>query len=226
MPEFPWPVSSGYEDYCGLCFALDKENARAYLFRGNLNVAYFDLRSKQWGRLKTTCSGTWPYPRDVRNYAAQVVDDKLYVFGGRTKQSPVGTDLFMALNVKTLKVGAVNAWVRTGPKAFIQWERLSGNNSGDDPSYSRPCLREWAASWVSKDKQKIFFFAGNADRMGAGMFKKKHGGDHSFDYDDLWSWHVAKKVWRRERVVGNCPSKRTEMSYVYVRPLFLSPRPY
>ncbi|KIY65428.1 hypothetical protein CYLTODRAFT_400420 [Cylindrobasidium torrendii FP15055 ss-10] len=198
MPQYPWPKSGGYEDYCGLCFALDKENARAYLFRGSLNVAYFDLRSKQWARLKTTCSGTWPYPHDVRNYSAQVVDERLYIFGGRTTQTPVGTDLFMALNLKTLK-----------------WECLSGNNSGDDPSYSRPGLREWAASWVSKDKQKIFFFAGNADRMGAGMFKKKHGGDHSFDYDDLWSWNVSEKVWRRERVVGNRPSRRTEMSYVY-----------
>lgn len=50
------------------------------------------------------------------------------------------------------------------------------------------------------------------------------GTKQACSYDDHWSWDIDERKWRRERLSGNKPCARGEMSCTYVRvPIGTSP---
>jgi hypothetical protein len=182
---------------------------KAYLFTGRRQVEFFDLATRKWGRIMTTYKGDdgrvkpgrWPYPGDrLVDYAMQCVDGRLYVFGGTHADSIIGCNLLLELNLQTK-----------------EWRRLSGSIT-PEADYSCPGPRRHPISWVGKDKTKIFFMYGDADRQGAMVSGEKHGSMHAYAYDDLWSWDIKKGKWNREKLNGNLPCQRSEMSCTYVRP--------
>lgn len=187
----------------------------ALLFTGRPAVDVFDLKTETWGSFVTTFApttadiaagvvGDWPYPgQTCCDTTMQILNDKLYVFGGSHGTTSMGCNLFMELDLLTRK-----------------WRRLSGTvrviQHGD---YSCPGPRKSAASWVSLDRTRIFLLFGSFDREAAHFHNEPHGGDEAFGYHDFWSWSVRDEVWRRERMSGNPPCSRTEMAYVYVSPI-------
>ncbi len=150
--------------------ALNRKDHKAYLFIASQDMRYFDVEKGNWGLLRTTYKGKWPYDMETKNGVMHCIDGKLYVFGGINPTSPIGTDLFMVLDIET-KV----------------WRLLSGSEI-PKPSFSSPGPREHACSWVGKGGKKIYIMYGDADRMAAEMQGTPHGCMTTYDYDDLWCW--------------------------------------
>ncbi|KAI0823483.1 hypothetical protein BC628DRAFT_1324930 [Trametes gibbosa] len=180
-------------------------DGRAYLFRGSSVVDYLDIERERWGSIQTrfvNAKGerlTWPYTRGVTDYVVHIVDGKLYVFGGKY-QRPVGCNYFAVLDIATKT-----------------WRHLSGihDSAPLKPNYDEPGVRKNLASWVDESAKKIYIMYGMADRQGAAMFESDLGSSEGFVYDDYWSWDIAKGKWQRERVIGNFPCPRAEMSCCY-----------
>jgi len=207
LPPYPIPLSV-VDNLVGYSMAVHSDD-KAYLFTGRRQVEFFDLATRKWGRIMTTYKGDdgrvkpgrWPYPGDrLVDYAMQCVDGRLYVFGGTHADSIIGCNLLLELNLQTK-----------------EWRRLSGSIT-PEADYSCPGPRRHPISWVGKDKTKIFFMYGDADRQGAMVSGEKHGSMHAYAYDDLWSWDIKKGKWNREKLNGNLPCQRSEMSCTYVRP--------
>ncbi|KAJ6543642.1 hypothetical protein B0H10DRAFT_2244374 [Mycena sp. CBHHK59/15] len=174
-------------------------DGRAFVFTGCPMVAVFDTKRKKWSVMRTTIEGgEWPYASmRLLEYSMQCVRDRLYVFGGTHEHSVIGCDLLMELHIPSAK-----------------WRRLSGA-AVPVPSDFGPGPRTQSHSWVAKDKTKIFFMYGEADRQGAMLNKQPHAAFYSYGYDDLWSWDIMGEKWTRERLRGNIPSPRAEMSCTY-----------
>ncbi|KAF9016321.1 hypothetical protein BDZ89DRAFT_1141571 [Hymenopellis radicata] len=198
QPLPSYPFASLTMNYTGFPMALNRKDNKAYLFVGTQDMRYFDVQKEQWGLLRTTYQGKWPYDLDTKNSVLHCIDGKLYVFGGVNASSPIGTDLLMVLDIKAK-----------------EWRLLSGTAIPDKPSYFSPGPREHACSWVGKGGKKIYIMYGDADRMAAKMAGTPHGSMTTYDYDDLWCWDIEKETWTKQRIIGNQPSKRTEMACVY-----------
>lgn len=200
LPSYPY-TNQLIREYTGYRMAVNVKDNRAYLFVGDLELHYFDLTTNEWGRMQTTFSGNgrWPYCIGAKGYVMHAIDGKLYVFGGTHAASPVGTDLLMVLDLERK-----------------EWKLLSGTRTADSASLLKPGPRENACSWVGKDGKKIYVMYGDADRLGAKYQEMPHGAMTTYDYDDLWCWDIEKSTWTKQRIVGNQPSKRTEMACVYV----------
>ncbi|KAJ7200490.1 hypothetical protein B0H12DRAFT_1164427 [Mycena haematopus] len=208
LPDYPIPVqTSGMFLGWNMLVYRDK----AILFTGRPTVDTFDLRSETWGSFQTTYSSTpgdieagvvdnWPYPGKICTDATmQILNDKLYVFGGHHRTTNMGSNLFMELDLVTRK-----------------WRRLSGTVRvalhGD---YSCPGPRKSASSWVSEDRTRIYLVFGSFDREAAKSHGELHGADEAYGYPDFWSWSVEKETWRQERMSGNPPCARTEVACAY-----------
>jgi hypothetical protein len=185
---------------------------KAYLFTGRPKVDYFDLVTEKWGYIMTTYTPTghdesagildnWPYPGSILSDSTQqITRGKLLVFGGAHKNTSIGCNLFMELNLETKT-----------------WRRLSGYVMAPiNNDYSCPGPRKSAASWVSKDKDRFYLLFGQCDREGAKLTNELHGGSSAYPFEDMWSWDLKSEKWRRERLAGNPPCPRTEMACTYV----------
>ncbi|KAI9062026.1 galactose oxidase [Trametes sanguinea] len=178
---------------------------KAYLFRGFSTVDFFDLESERWGSMQTRfvdASGKtekWPYSKGLTDYVMHAIDGKIYIFGGRYKRY-IGSNLFAVLDVAT----------RT-------WRHLSGtpDSAPMRPTYDEPGVRKNLASWVDEKGEKLYIMYGMADRQAAQMFNQECASSEGFAYDDCWSWDIKEERWQRERVSGNYPCPRAEMSVCY-----------
>lgn len=180
---------------------------RAYLFNGRPQLDYFDLVEEKWGSVKTTWTSEgdfpfWPYQQLV-DFSMDIVDDKIYVFGGSHTKCELGCNLFTVLDLKTLK-----------------WRRLSGYTGSRQhplrPEWSCPGPRRHPASWVDSSKTKLYLLFGEADRMSARINNEAYGAQSGYGYGDIWYWDIAEERWVRDRHHGNPPCPRSEMSYTYV----------
>lgn len=196
-------------------------NDKAYLFTGQPDIDVFDLKTQKWGLVTSTFEPTaadivagvdpvrkWSYPVWTSQGATQqVVGDRLYVFGGTHGLTIMGCNLFMVLDLKTLR-----------------WRRLTGTlNVRRAADYACPGPRNASSSWVSGDKKRIYLIFGECDRSAASMHKEPHGSFYGYAYEDFWSWDVEKEEWRLERLVGNVPCPRSEAACTYVSLLFVPP---
>ncbi|KAJ3000910.1 hypothetical protein NUW54_g6713 [Trametes sanguinea] len=68
-----------------------------------------------------------------------------------------------------------------------------------------------------REGRKLYIMYGMADRQAAQMFNQEFASSEGFAYDDCWSWDIKEERWQRERVSGNYPCPRAEMSVCYVR---------
>ncbi|KAI0330748.1 hypothetical protein GY45DRAFT_1353779 [Cubamyces sp. BRFM 1775] len=160
---------------------------KAYLFRDFEIVDYFDLERERWGSHQK-----WPYTKSLTDYSVHAVNGKMYVFGGKYKR-PIGCNFFVVLDIAT----------RT-------WRHLSGtqDNAPLKPQYDEPGARSNHASWVDGKGEKIYLMYGMADQT---EFASSEG----FVYDDGWSWDIKAERWQPERISGNNPCPRAEMSTCY-----------
>ncbi|KAJ7020192.1 hypothetical protein C8F04DRAFT_309083 [Mycena alexandri] len=201
LPDFPLPKEI-MRDLVGYKLAPTPDG-RAFLFTGMPAIPVFDMKRRKWDFMPTTFTPDehapdWPYPQlRLINYAAHVVGERLYVFGGNHRDSIVGTDLLMELHIPPRR-----------------WRRLSGSEV-PHPSSSGPGPRMQCHSWVGKDMQRLFFMFGQADRQAAMIHKQAHGAFYSYGYGDLWSWDIKGEKWFRERLHGNVPSPRAEVACTY-----------
>ena len=194
-------------------------SGKAYLFRGLAAVDYFDLEHERWGRVSTHFLNArggraeWPYKETLADYGVCVVAARgtLYVFGGQYTRA-IGCNLFAALDI-----------------ARRTWTLLSGTPDSVPllPQYDVPGPRKQHAMWADGAGERVYVMYGMADRQAADLYQEEFGSAEGFVYDDCWSWDVAKKQWRRERVAGNMPCPRAEMSTCYVSRLVpCSPVPF
>ncbi|KAF7362909.1 hypothetical protein MVEN_00641500 [Mycena venus] len=204
LPDFPAPEATtgkliGFE-------MIPHSDGRLFVFTGwDSAIVFFDPKQCRWEVMRTTFiqdakMPKWPYRGlGIIEYTAQCVGDRLYIFGGLHKGSVIGTDLLMELHIPSRK-----------------WRRLSGS-AVPKPCASSPGPRERCHSWVSKDKERIFFMFGQSDRPTAELIQQTHDAPpfYSHAYADLWSWDINAEQWRRERLRGNIPSSRAEMACTY-----------
>lgn len=208
LPNYPIPMSkTGL--FVGWNMVVHEEQKRAYLFTGRPRLDYFNLVTETWGSITTTYKSTaadisagvqdnWPYRgQDTCHATTQLINGKMYVFGGSHGGTKVGCNLFMELDLATK-----------------EWRRLSGYvmppAKGD---YSCPGPRVSPSSWVGKGR--FWLLMGQCDREGARLTGELHGAHIGFPYSDMWSWDIEGEKWRRERVAGNPPSSRAEMACTY-----------
>ncbi|KAJ7122642.1 hypothetical protein C8R43DRAFT_1148233 [Mycena crocata] len=208
LPDYPVPPQIS-DMFLGRNMLV--HNDTAILFTSRPDVDVFDLKTETWGTFRTTYVPTsedlaagvvngWPYPRKtLSDSTMQIVDNKLYVFGGSHGTTIMGCSLFMELDLKTCK-----------------WRRLSGTvRVTEHADYSCPGPRKSAASWVSPDKKRFFLLFGVFDRDEAGRNNELHGEDVNWGCPDFWSWNIKDEVWRLERLSGNPPCARAETAYAY-----------
>jgi hypothetical protein len=202
LPPYPIPFRT-MPLFCGLSMSVHAD--KAYLFAGRPQVDFFDLKTRQWGFIRTEFKrddgragpGPWPYPENnLSEYAMQMIDGRMYVFGGSHPQASLGTNLFVVLDLATRK-----------------WTRLSGTVL-PTPDYSCPGPRKWPASWVVGNR--IYILYGVADRQRAQIENQPHAASDAFGYSDFWSWSLMEQKWRREIISGNPPCPRAEMACTYV----------
>lgn len=129
---------------------------KAWLVTGSNLVDYFDLETHEWGSIITTFQRTpqdravglraWPWTGLYSEYSIQARQGKLYVFGGTDRQTRIGNNLFMELELDT-KI----------------WRRLTGYPT-PTPDYSMPGPRRYAQTWIMKDDSKLYLAFGDANR--------------------------------------------------------------
>ncbi|KAF9462280.1 hypothetical protein BDZ94DRAFT_1283075 [Collybia nuda] len=198
-----YPVS---ERHTGIwmCWNMVVHNKRAYLFTGDLRLDFFDLESETWGSVKMTYTRTLADKEadllsqiysgaSLFRTTQQVVRDKLYVFGGSHDLTRIGCNLFMELDLRTMK-----------------WRRLSGTLTPTKADYSCPGPRRMPSSWVDKKQERIYLIGGEADRSAPLNNELRHHARHGYAYEDFWSWDIKAEEWRMERLTGNPPCPRSE----------------
>ena len=171
---------------------------RVYVYAGLKDICVFDIESQRWRLIKT--GGTYKYPDEtITDFRGITASGKMYVFGGQYDASPAGCNLLHAFNLETM-----------------EWEYLSGDVVADKASYDVPGPRRYVTMWPARDEETIFIMFGDACRDYAGMQGHKFGSYTAHEYSDFWSYHIAKKTWRRELLTGNHPCPRSEMMATYV----------
>ncbi|KAI0317374.1 hypothetical protein OF83DRAFT_1163971 [Amylostereum chailletii] len=206
LPGYPVPVRKSAVRMAGWQMHVDDATSKAYLFIGRRDLDVFDLEANTWSQVTTKMApgqGAWPVSDSISDYGILVLKSRLYVFGGSHNACYLGSNLFVVLDLKTL-----------------QWRRLSGR-AGPDlvVNTMEPGPRTHPAMWVDGTQERIWVMFGDADRQAAGGHGQEHGEEDSYPYADFWSWDIEGETWRRERIAGNPPCPRTEMSYVYNRTL-------
>lgn len=199
LPQYPHPEIDVPEITGWL---MGTYNDKAYLFNGSKCLDYFDLLTETWGQIQTRCEGAWKWETcNLRDYVMQIVDGKMYIFGGTHQDSALGCNLWMVLDIEK----------RT-------WRKLSGSAIPRDADNDVPGPRRLPVMWtdVRDGVKRIWLMYGEADRQAARVCEEPHGGYNGYGYDDLWSWDVQREVWQRERIMGNPPCPRSEMGYVFV----------
>lgn len=179
---------------------------KAYLMNGYQDPYYIDLRTEKWGRLRTKwvkngddCPSSWPIPgANLTECAAVAHKGKLYLFGGTHGKFHVGINIFLELNLATK-----------------EWHKLSGIAGPLKADFSCPGPRRHPAMWLNKKEERIYVLYGESDLASAGLMKEEHGAGRSYSCEDFWSYDINEGAWRRERVVGNVPSPRSEMALTY-----------
>ena len=176
-------------------------NKAAWTFDGTeSHIWRFDLETETWDTVVTLLAPglVWPYPKGlIADHIMQIRDGMLYVFGGSDHGSASGCNTFMALDLKSRV-----------------WRHLGGQTT-PIPTYDMPMLRLHHCSWVVPQDDKLFIAFGDTSHTQVPREgdPSSRGKDHK--YDDMWSWHCTKMVWKRERVVGNRPSRRSEVSSAF-----------
>jgi hypothetical protein len=162
---------------------------KAYLFTGCPRVDFYDLITEKWSSFTTAFKrrdglagyDPWPYPNNkLVDYTMQMVDGKMYVFGGCNDTAALGCNLFVVLDIESR-----------------QWEKLWGTV---EPQVDSDCPgpRRYATSWVDEAGGRIMLMYGEANRQGAKIAGQPNGGYKGYGYDDLWSWNIRERKWRRE----------------------------
>lgn len=213
LPPYPIPESiTGKFDAWHMTVYQDK----AYLFTGSRRVDFFDLVTEQWGHISTTIkrgdglagAESWPYPDNTLNqYTMEVADGKIYVFGGIHQDADIGCNLFLALDVESR-----------------QWEKLSGTVL-PKADHDCPGPRRFPSSWIDPKGGNFMLMFGEAARQSARIGGQPNGAQLGFGYEDLWSWSLQDRKWRREKITGNPPCPRSEMAATYVCHVF-TPKDY
>ncbi|KAH8077510.1 hypothetical protein BXZ70DRAFT_902237 [Cristinia sonorae] len=183
---------------------------RAYLFNGRTDIEYFDLETEKWGSIETAWTPvanipSWPY-HQLLDFSMEILDDKIYVFGGSHSKSQLGCNLFVVLDLQTLK-----------------WRYLSGSVGSKEhplmPDWTCPGPRRHPTTWVDPKLRKIFLMFGEADRVAAQLNNEPHGAMTCYGFGDFWSWDVKEEKWTMLRMEGNPPCARSEVAYNYNRKL-------
>ncbi|KAJ7858345.1 hypothetical protein B0H14DRAFT_2749011 [Mycena olivaceomarginata] len=214
LPGYPVTLGAS-ERFIGWTMLVRESNSTVLLFTGRPTIDVFDLASETWSSapLHTTYTPTaadveagitdsWPWPGKVSCDATVVFSasqNTVYVFGGSHARSIMGCDLFMALDLATLR-----------------WRRLSGSVRAPRVANNGcPSPRKNAGGWTSPDGARVYLLFGHFDREAASVYNELHGAGEAFGHEDFWSWGVKEEKWRRERIAGNPPCARTELAYVY-----------
>lgn len=218
MPAYPQPQERT-SAFLGWHMIPCVEHKKAYLFTGRPIVDFFDLTTKKWGSVRTTFSrvdpadteagirSAWPYPGGVlTDSTQQIFEEKLYVFGGTHRQTNIGCNLFMVLDLKT-----------------FTWTRLSGHVTAPRDADGTPGPRKTPSSWIDVPSKKFCLLFGECDRMGASLKGELHGSDCGYAFDDFWTWDIRNGKWCKERFSGNAPCPRSEAACVYVSRQFTLP---
>ncbi|THH26623.1 hypothetical protein EUX98_g7570 [Antrodiella citrinella] len=203
----PYPISEQTTGKAtGWKMRVHEGKKRAYLFNSRLQLDFFDLENEQWDSVSTQWSGdaqlqSWPY-RLLVDFSMDLLDDKIYIFAGSHAKCMLGCNLFVALDLKTLR-----------------WRRLSGYSGTREHSltadWTCPGPRRHPVTWNDPAQKKIFVMFGEADRVTAQMNSEPHGARTCLGYGDLWSWDVKEDKWRKDRFHGNSPCARSEVSCTY-----------
>ncbi|RPA83985.1 galactose oxidase [Ascobolus immersus RN42] len=193
------PVDPRFHNTAGM--PIQVYNDKAYVFYGSPTLQVFDLRTEKWSTLATVLVGKrWPYVRNSSSeHALEVLNGKLYVFGGQDGRDQLGNNIFMVLDLSN-----------------NQWQYISGL-SKPTPTWKEPMLRVYPGSWADPIRNRFFLHHGNANRMSQ-LIKEprgEHAADQDHTYDDTWSYNPTTKQWIRENVTGNYPCPRTEHSLVF-----------
>ncbi|KAG6907486.1 hypothetical protein DXG01_008776 [Tephrocybe rancida] len=205
LPDYPISIN---ESSVFINWSIEVYGNKALLFNGRKQMDYFDLVQERWGTITTTYTPTpedkragvvqnWPWPgHRLLGAAHQVIDDKLFIFGGTHNATNIGCNLFMELDLKT-----------------NVWRRLSGYvTPPPEHDYSCPGPRTAPGSWVRKGRFYLLF--GHCARD-APSLQNGHGSTESYAFEDMWSWDIKQEKWRRERFAGNPPCPRTELACTY-----------
>jgi hypothetical protein len=155
LPDFP----SGILPPKGIRMAVWKD--KALMFRGHRDrLGFFDLKTETWGTQKTTfgSSQRWPYNEGIFDqYSVEMFEDTMYVFGGDDSGSCLGTNVLMALDMKT--------WA---------WTHLGGTSAAI-ATQTMPNLRCYPNCWIVPKERRLYVLYGNANRSLAKQEKKPHG---------------------------------------------------
>jgi hypothetical protein len=163
---------------------------KAYFFAGRPKLDFFDLRTHSWGSILTSFTGSdgksgngkWPYPsKKLEEYSMQMIDGHLYVFGGVHPNAVIGCNLLVVFDMETRK-----------------WTTLSGTVH-PVADHSCPGPRKLSASWVNKEKDRLYILFGLADRLAARFSGQSHGATNAFvDVDDEEERRIAMAgPWKR-----------------------------
>ena len=199
LPSYPHPVLD-VEEITG--WQMGVYDDKAYMFTGTKRMDYFDLKNQTWGEISTRTEGSWSWElSDLHDYGMQVVDGKVYIFGGTHPDSTLGCNLWMVLDI-----------------ARRTWRKLSGAALPRKADRNVPGPRKLPVIWTDERAgvKKIWMMYGEADRASARICEEPNGGMNGYGYHDLWSWDIEKEVWQLERIMGNPPCPRSEMGYAFV----------
>lgn len=174
-------------------------DGRAWMFGGDEKLWIFDLRTERWSQKKIEPASrqqrVWPYPdKKLAEPSFEISEGMMYVFGGDSGPSHLGTNIFLSIDLRTFK-----------------WTHLSGTSAAIMTT-TEPPLRRFPTTWIVPSQRRFYVMYGHACRADALGHNAPHGNEEDFSYDDLWSWSLDEKKWRRERVQGNLPSPRTEIA--------------
>ena len=206
LPAYPIPVNRSHAHLGDFAMEVDHADHRAYFFHGRPVLDVFDLRTNRWSQITTKMArgsgGPWPLKPGYAEFCMTIVKRKLYVFGGTLPDWSLGGNLLMALDLTSRK-----------------WTRLSGEpDKNVQPNLKVPGPRKQAMMWVDKAEERLWVMYGEADRSGAKQMREmKFAADESHVHNDCWSWGIATKEWRQERIAGNAPCPRSEAGIVHVR---------
>ncbi|KAI0088055.1 hypothetical protein BDY19DRAFT_994473 [Irpex rosettiformis] len=198
LPSYPHSVLD-VEEITGWLMGVHDD--KAYMFTGSRRMDYFDLNTETWGEIKTSCEGSWKWEvSDWHEYGMEVVDGRMYIFGGIHRDCGLGCNLWIVLDISK----------RT-------WRKLSGDALPRKADRDIPGPRRLPVIWTDERNgvKKIWVMYGEADRVGARMGGEPHGGVSGYGYNDLWSWDIEKEAWQLERIMGNPPCPRSEMGYAF-----------
>ncbi|KZW03705.1 hypothetical protein EXIGLDRAFT_634947 [Exidia glandulosa HHB12029] len=199
LPDVPVTSLGRKRDEPNISGQMRVRDSRVYCFLGKPTIAVFDLVTEEWSIIGTSMQPgvRWPYHSNgdrLEAFATAILDHNLYVFGGDDAKTFLGTNIFMALDLNTMR-----------------WSHISGTTGLVTPLYGIE-LRTNPAMWAVPSERRLFVMYGAAKRSNAYMGSMEGGASTDFAYTDIWSFHVDNGQWTREKLRGNHPSWRTEMA--------------